>query len=148
MALLATILALAAPSLSRSLHQRNLEQEAARLLALTEYGRDEAVSQGVPMVIWVDPESRRFGVKAKAGFTDDSRREKEYALNADLHFEPMTGTITKDRVVNAAEFAPDGTLDPASAASVRIGDRFKSTVTLARTTDGWGYEIVKEGTTR
>ena len=54
MALLCVILGVAAPSLSRSMRQRNLTQEAARLLAATEYARDEAISRGVPMAVWID----------------------------------------------------------------------------------------------
>src|ERR1051325_1837454 len=68
MALLATLMALAAPSLSRSMRQRNLSQEATRFVALTESARDEAVSQGVPMVVWIDPVGGRFGMGPKTGY--------------------------------------------------------------------------------
>ena len=37
MTLLAIVAALSVPSLSRSMRQRNLDEEATRLLALTEY---------------------------------------------------------------------------------------------------------------
>ncbi len=143
MALLATIMALTAPSLSRSMHSRNLAHEATRFLALTEYGRNEAVSQGVPMLIWIDPDQARYGLQAKAGYADAMRREREYSLNADVHFEGVTGGKSGN-VIHAIEFAPDGALEPASTAAVRLADRFDSAMLINRTADGWGYEIVKE----
>ena len=61
MALLAIVAALSVPSMSRSIRSRNVSGEAARFVAATEYGRDEAVSQGVPMIVWIDSAAQRFG---------------------------------------------------------------------------------------
>ena len=143
MALLAVVTAIAVPSLSRSLRQRNLNDEASRLLALTEYARDEAVSQGVPMNVWIDPNAQRFGVEAKAGYDGDDARTREFALNPDIHFEIDRGA-THGGVVDAMEFAPDGSAATSSIDALRLEDRFNAAVTLARTSDGWSYEIVKE----
>ena len=147
MALLATLMALAVPSLARSLRQRNLDGEAARLLALTEYGRDEAASLGIPIVVWIDRDSRSFGVDAKTGYAADGFRRREYVLNADVNFDAISNAVSgqNGRGVNAAEFEPDGTMDSSSVNSVRLVDRFKSSVSLAQTADHYGYEIVKEG---
>ena len=153
MALLVTLLALAVPSLSRSLRQRNLEQEASRLLALTEYGRDESAARGVPVTVWLNPDDGRFGAEVKKGFDADAMRPKEYTLNgADLRFDPPEGGIASSvqgHGFNVAEFAPDGTLDPASVATVRITDAARhSAISLAQTADGYGYQIVKEASTQ
>lgn len=149
MALLVVMLAVAAPSLGRSFRQRNLDQQAARMLALTEYARDEAASQGIPMIVWIDPDSRRFGVDTHTGYTANAARIKEYLLPADLTFDPIDGaqaSKTEGHGFDVAEFTPDGTLDPASAATIRIsGHNHADVATVAQTTDGYGYEIVKEG---
>lgn len=144
MALLSVLLGLAAPSLSRSLRQRNLEQEAIRLLALTEYARDEAASQGVPMVVWVDAPARRFGVKAKTGYEDSGARSKEFTLPEDLHFEATKGSVAPDGESDAAEFAPDGTLDSASVTSLRLVNRSDAAISVTQTSDASRYEIVKD----
>src|SRR4051812_32393951 len=68
MVLLTVIVGFAAPSLARSMRQRNLAGEAARFLAATEYAREEAVSQGVPMTVWINAETQRFGVEPKSGY--------------------------------------------------------------------------------
>ena len=143
MALLAIVMAIAAPSLSRSMRQRNLDGEAARLLAATEYARDEAISQGVPMTVWIDPEGRRFGIEPKEGFLGNETRIREFSVDPDIGFEIANG-VTKRGIVEAMEFAPDGTPALTNVESVVLKDRFNSVLTIAQTTDGWGYEIVKE----
>jgi type II secretion system protein H len=143
MVLLTTIMALAVPSLARSFRQRNVDQEAVRFIALTDYARDEAVSQGVPMVVWIDTAAGRFGVDPKNGYGATNTRSKDFSMNADVRFEAMQGATQQQGVVTAAEFAPDGTLDPAAVTSVRVVDRFNSAVDISQTSDGWGYEIVK-----
>jgi len=143
MMLLATVTALSLPTLSRSMRQRHLAGEAARFLALTEYARDEAISQGVPTILWIDPASGRFGVEAKAGFTGDERRAREFEVNPDVHFE-ADAVPTKNGVAKAVEFAPDGTPDESSVESLRIADRFGSALTVARTLGRDSYEILKE----
>ncbi len=143
MALLAVVAAFSAPSLARSLRQRNLDGEATRLLALTEYARDEAVSQGVPMSVWIEPKAQRMGVEPKTGYDGDETRAREFALNADIHFE-VERAATQNGVAEIMEFSPDGAPAASSIDAVKLVDRFQSQVTLARTSDGWSYEIIKE----
>ena len=143
MTLLAIVAAIAVPSLARSMRQRNLDEEATRLLALTEYGRNEAVSQGVPMVIWIDAKKQRYGIEPKAGFDSDETRAREYEMNADVQVE-IDKAAASGGVVEAMEFAPDGALVSTSVETLRLVDRFKSAISLARTADRWSYELVKE----
>jgi len=142
MALLTVVVGFAAPSLSRSMRQRNLGGEAARFIAATEYARDEAVSQGVPMTVWIDPAAQRFGVEAKSGYDSALSRDREFDMNPDTHFE-VTGGQRKNNVIEAVEFGPEGSPTAASIDSVQFVDRFNSVVSVARTTDGWSYEILK-----
>ena len=144
MALLATFLALSAPSLKRSFRQRGLEQEATQLLAATEYARDEAVSQGVPMSVWIDPASGSFGVQAVDGFAGDASREKMWFLNKDIHFDSVAADMDQGGHSVVAQFDPEGDLDPESVSSLRIANASDAGVILSQTEDGWGYEIVKE----
>src|SRR5688572_7408500 len=87
MALLAMLLAFAAPSLSRSIRDRHLKQEATRFVALTEYARTEAVSQGVPMIVWIDSQARRFGVQPKTAYGGDTTRDREFQLGSEVRVE-------------------------------------------------------------
>ena len=111
---------------------------------MTEYARDEAISQGVPISLWIDPETKRFGVEAKTGFPTDKTREREFFLDTDIHFDLDDNTKTQDGLVIAAEFDPDGTPADTSMDSIRLVDRSDSAIALERTDNDWGYEIVKE----
>lgn len=141
MAILAGILAISAPSLSRSFRQRNLEQEGTRFVALTEYARNEAVSQGVPVVIWIDPEAGRFGCGPRTGFTGVNRRE--FKLGSDARFE-LDNLGFGQSASEVIEFAPDGVPEPSSLDTVRLAGPSNSVVLIAKTESGWGYELVKE----
>jgi type IV fimbrial biogenesis protein FimT len=143
MALLAVVAAISMPSLGRSMRERNLNDEAARFVALTEYARSEAVSQGVPMTVWIDPQTQRFGAEAATGFEGEESRAKEFVLNADVRFE-VERTATRNGLTDLVEFTPDGAPDTTSIDTLRLADRFGAARTISRTSDGWSYEIVKE----
>ena len=102
----------------------------------------------MPVLVWVNPETRRFGADVRAGFTDSALHAKEYTLPADFSFDPVAGaqaSRTSGHGFDVAEFEPDGTMNPASVAAVRIANRQRTNgVSIAQTTDGYGYEIVKE----
>jgi Tfp pilus assembly protein FimT len=142
MVVLTVLLALVAPTLSSSFRGRNLDQAGAQLLALTEYGRDEAISQGVPMDVWLNPASGQYGVTAKAGYPGDATRDKQYTLDSDLHFDSAGAAVaTAGQQLNLAEFEPDGTLDPSSLPSMRIVGHAQASISVAQTSNGYGYEL-------
>ncbi len=143
MALLVLLLALIAPSLSNSLRQHNLEQAAAQWLALTEYARDEAVSQSVPMTVWINPVNGQYGASPQAGYPASAGRSRDYHLAENLHFAQSNSIATADGIFTAALFAPDGTLDTSSISGINILDRGNHSITVAQRTDGDGYEIVQ-----
>ena len=66
-------------------------------------------------------------------------------MNADVQVE-IDKAAPSGGVVEAMEFAPDGALASSSVENLRLVDRFKSAISLARTADRWSYELVKEET--
>ncbi len=161
MALLVVFLAISAPTIARSFTRNELNQEATRLLALTEYSRNEAVSQGVPMEVWIDSQSRSYGVQGASRTGGASRtesasrtggqsekaglsREKTYRLAPGMRFDLGQAPVGRNGLVILTELAPDGTPDVSSLQSVKILDRNNAAITLRLTPDGWGYEIGNE----
>ncbi|MEA3188694.1 MAG: hypothetical protein QOD99_2524 [Chthoniobacter sp.] len=140
MTLLTIVMAIAAPMLSHSLRGRHLKEEATRFLALTEYGRDEAISQGVPMIVWADPTAGQFGVQPKPGFVGVDGRAREHTLNSDVHFDTADGTLVQ-KAANLIEFAPDGAPEAVNIENVKLADRYGATTVIVKSADGWGYEI-------
>ncbi len=97
MALLAVVLSVSAPSLARFFRGRSLDSEALRLLALTRYAQSRAVSEGVPMALWIDEQNGRYGLQVEHTYTnraeDEDDRAVEYNVDEKLTLElaPVTG---------------------------------------------------------
>src|ERR1043165_7901245 len=72
MAILSIVLAVAAPSLSNFFRGRSLDSEARRFVALTRYGQSRAVSEGVPMVLWLDSSARAYGLEQEISYSTTS----------------------------------------------------------------------------
>jgi type IV fimbrial biogenesis protein FimT len=144
MAILAVVMALSAPSLSRSLRERALEQEAARFQALTLFARNEAVSEGVAMAIWIDPGAKRYGLEPKSDYGGNSLR-RDYGMDPDVEVEVVSANRVGTNPKHAIGFTPSGVPDTQSAEAIRLTDRFGSTRLIQRREDLAGYQIVKEG---
>jgi Tfp pilus assembly protein FimT len=143
MALMAIVMAFSAPMLSRSMRERHLVDEAGRFLALTEYARQEAISQGVPMVIWADSETGHYGLKPQAGFANAEVRLREFALDPDVSLK-VADTDSSGGAVDIMEFSPEGVSEISSAASVLFSDRFEAALSVERNAAGIGYKLARE----
>lgn len=145
LALLAVVVALAAPSLSPFFRGRALEEEARRLLALTRYARSEAVSRCVPMEVWIDCETSEYGVAAQAGYAfEDTKEPIQFRLDKNLSFvvdqQDLDETLTA-RIV----YQPDGAMDDENPEKLVIQDSARGeALGIVRTENGLAYEIVRE----
>ena len=93
MALLLIVIGVALPSLKRFFHGRNLDSEARRFLSLTRYGQSRAVSEGVPMVLWIDTRRGAYGLQQQAGYTDGDSNAVRFALAEELRVEVQTPAV-------------------------------------------------------
>lgn len=119
LAVLAIVLGVAAPSLARFFHGRKVEEEARRFLALTRYGQSRAVAEGMPMILWMDPENRRYGLEAEVTFGEPDPQARVYEMDQSLRLEvdlPQTTGIGLDGILTARRpdrrlvirFTPEG----------------------------------------
>lgn len=119
MAMLAIVVSLAAPSLARFFRGRGLDAEVKRFLALTRYGQDRAVSEGIPMLLWIDEEQRRYGLEPDMSYLEEDITVLEFGLASNLVMEVEqprisvlasqwkgTGQIPVSR--RTIRFTPDG----------------------------------------
>ena len=144
MAILAIVMALSAPALSRSMRERALEQETARLHALTLFARNEAVSEGAAMAIWIDPSRQRYGMQPASDYGGQVIH-RDYSINPDIQVELIgERNVRADR--RAMEFTPGGLPSLNSAEAIRLSDRTGASRLISRREDGAGYEIIEEVT--
>jgi Tfp pilus assembly protein FimT len=130
MALLMIVLAVSAPQLQRFFKGRNLDSEARRFLSLTVYGHSRAISEGVPMMHWMNPRQGTYGLRAASGYVDVDTKAVEFSLDKNLRMEvtqPFQSTtlqpILSDRMIGSLpsiRFTPDGFIADGSPAEVLI----------------------------
>lgn len=87
MSLMLIILSLIGPSLSGFFRGRTMDSEARRFLALTRYAQARAVSEGIPMILWIDSQRRQFGVESEYTYAGVDEQSREFALSEDLEIE-------------------------------------------------------------
>ena len=134
MALLIIAVAGVAPRLSAFFSGRTLDSEAQRFLALTRYGQSQAVSEGVTMILWMDPGTGAYGLRRQEGFVSSntislvpnvnqlvSAKDTvvSFQLSDKLRFKLDQGTAGS-KPANQIQFAPDGSIDEESPQTVVI----------------------------
>src|SRR5512135_3490059 len=98
MALLTVVISLTAPRLSRFFHGRTLDSEARRLMALTRSGQSRAVSEGLPMDLWVNADKGEFGLEAEPSYETSDPKAVEFTLDSGLKIEVVQRMVTAPTV--------------------------------------------------
>jgi prepilin-type N-terminal cleavage/methylation domain-containing protein len=154
LALLAISAAMIASNMSGFFRGRALNYEARRMLSLTHYGQSLAVSEGVPIVLWINPKDSTYGVTVQSTFNDPDpgTHPVTYTAEASLSLEtPLpdaTDTSEQDdeklglpEGVAAIRFNPDGFIDESSVHKVTIRQGTEAALDLVATDNHIGYEI-------
>ena len=143
MAILVIVIGVALPSLKNFFRGRNIESESRRLLELTRYGQSRAVSEGVPMVLWINARDGTYGLNEQAGYTDGDTRAVSYNVDKDLSISVVQGKMKK--VIRGAYpsiyFLPEGVVGANSLEAVCLQDEKGQPVWLVESASGLGYEI-------
>jgi len=155
MTLLVIAVSITAPALSRSFRARTLDSEMRRLLSLTRQGQSRAVSEGVPMELWIDSRQSTFGLEAEPSFEANDPREVSLTLEPEMQIEALN-TIGSRNASNSdvgivrksnhpslprIRFLPDGSIEETSPQSIRLTGRDGSTRLLTISRNRMGYEI-------
>lgn len=142
MALLATVLALVSPSLARFFRGRDIEEEAKRFLALTRFARNEAISQSIPMTLWMNTDTRQYGLRPAPGYTNPEFKPLEYDLakNLQFYFENPVKNENKETTIT---FLPDGSVGEPSQGAVEIRSERDpdEQILIARSRNGLEYRV-------
>jgi type II secretion system protein H len=155
MALLAIILGISAPSLSRFFRSRSLDSEAKRFMALTRHAQSRAVSEGVPMVLWLETEQRIYGLNADKSFVEEDPQAEQFTLDDALQVEVLrySGALTalqtnrfRNEKLDAGNlyimrFNPDGFVSLGSPEAVVFRQGENEELWVAQSRNRLNYEI-------
>ncbi len=160
MALLVVVASLVTPTLAKFFTGRALDSEVRRFVALTHFAQNRAVSEGVPMQLWIDSRNGSYGLNQDKSYGDNDPKAVVCQLSEGLKIDTMktrattvlaksqTGRILNGQVGQAAGklpmicFSPDGTIRTSlSVAGVSFQDGVEQPVWLGPTANDLGYEI-------
>ena len=148
LALLVVITSIAAPAMSRFVRGRAIGSEARRLSALMHGAQARAVSEGMPMMLWVDEKAGNYGVAAETSGQNGDPKAEQVALDSTLVIAVVntsTGVQTKFNNLPAIKFLADGTVDESSPQTLKLTDSDGSSRWLKETRLRNGYEVNDTG---
>lgn len=163
MAILAIAVSITAPALANFFRGRILDSEARRLLGLTRQGQSRAVSEGVPMDLWLDTPNNAYGLEAEPSYED--RDTKAVSINMDSDLQLQVSTVRSTLPVSTSTFGssmssgvpapeisthpglprirflPDGSVSETSPESVELQHRDGKSLWLKLSRNRLSYEI-------
>jgi len=141
--LLTVTASLIAPALSNFMRGRALDSETRRLLSLTHAAQSRAVSEGMPMVLWMNTTQGSYGMEREASPENSDPKALEFSVDGNVQLVVMnTAKVgTTVRKLPAIRFLPDGSIDENSPPTLRLGDTTGAMLWLIQTRNRMGYEI-------
>jgi type II secretion system protein H len=144
LALLVIITSIAVPSMSRFIRGRALDSESERLMALTHMAQSRAVSEGMPMMLWINAPQGEYGLSAETSGKNGDPQAEDMTLDGTLTMAVMNagpGRQTAFKNLPAIRFLPDGTIDENSPQIVQLMDADGFGRRLIELPTRTGYEI-------
>jgi len=143
MTLLVITTALVAPSLMNFFRGRTLDSEAQQLLSLTHAGQSRAVSEGEPVLLWVDAKRNAYGLEEETPPAGGDSKAVTLQLDDSVRVQVENATSTSITMGNlpAIRFLPGGTIDENSLQSLRLTDANGNALWLVESANHTGYEI-------
>lgn len=121
MVILSTVLAMAAPSLRGFFGSRKTHDEAAQLLALTQFARSQAISEGIIYRLNFDTTERTYWLTSqRAGVFEELKTEFGYVFTFPNDITVELEDVDKDEDEMFFAFTPQGTV---TAGTIRLIDR-------------------------
>ena len=144
LALLAIIASITLPRMSGFIRGRALDSEARRIFALMHAAQSRAVSEGAPMLVWLDEKGGTYGLQAETSGQGGDTKAEELSVDSTLQLAVQNIGLGSPVMFNnlpAIKFLADGTVDENSPQTVQLQDSagFARRLVLGKTR--MGYEI-------
>jgi type II secretion system protein H len=144
LALLVIMTALVVPRMSGFIRGRALDAEARRMMSLMHATQGRAVSEGMPMMLWLDQKAGTYGAEAETSGQNGDPKAEELTVDSTLQLALLkagTGTQTTFKNFPAIRFLPDGTVDEGSPQTLKLTDSAGFSRWLVEAGNRQGYEI-------
>ena len=148
LALLVVITSITVPAMAKFIRGRALDSEARRLAALMHAAQSRAVSEGAPMMLWVDEKAGGYGLEAETSGQNGDAKAEDLTVDSTLQISVLniaTGAQTMFKNLPAIKFLADGTVDENSPQTLKLTDSDGFGGWLTETPFRTGYEINDTG---
>lgn len=149
MGILSAVVVVSAPSLSRFFYGQALGDEVRRFLTLTEYAKSQAVSTGIPYMLWIEPATGSYGLQKESGFEIETNTDEHdypeigFQVDDEIKIELLPTRTTNNGMVYIY-FKPDGTIDQQDIQLIRFTRDEKDTRYIERAPFGMRFQITDE----
>ena len=143
MTLLVIMASFMAPALANFFHGRALDSEARQLLALAHAGQARAVSEGMPMLLWVDVKQNAYGLQEETPPQGGDPKAEAFTLDTGLQISVKSDANTPLTTGNlpAIRFLPDGSIDENSPQTLCVTDASGSALWLVESRNRMSYDV-------
>jgi len=144
LALLSIVAALVSPVLSGFIRGRGLDSEARRLVAVAHAGQSRAVSEGMPMLLWVNEKQNTYGLESETPPNGGDPKAQDFTGDENVRIAvPATAGTAPMTFHNlpAIRFLPDGTVDEDSPRTLQLTGTGGGELWLIQSRNRLGYEI-------
>ncbi|CAN5232449.1 hypothetical protein BH09SUM1_BH09SUM1_14840 [soil metagenome] len=113
MVLLTLMAAVIAPQLSGFVKGRKSEEESRRFLALTGFAREEAISRGQRLALWIAADGASYGLRVADATKDEPTDIVNFTCESNLTITPVQNedTVVAEEGETTLIFWPDGAVD-------------------------------------
>jgi type II secretion system protein H len=163
LALLAIAVSIVTPRLSGFASGRAFDSETRRLLALTHAARSRAISEGHPIVLWIDTTAGTYGLRRDGPVSNVDTNALEFAIAPGIEIvfdtpDALVGQTATSRrpqvpplpnavsvgplqILPGIRMMPDGSVDESSPQSIRITNADGTALWLVQGSDRRHYEL-------
>jgi type II secretion system protein H len=143
LALLVIITSMAVPHMASFIRGRALDSEARRLMAVMHVAQSRAVSEGMPMMLWMDEKGGSYGYQAETSGQNGDPKAEKMNLDSTLGLSVSTTATAPVTFQNlpAIKFLADGTIDENSPQTLKLVDADGFSRTFQENSYHTGYEV-------
>jgi type II secretion system protein H len=145
MVLLLVAVSMMAPNLSGFIRGRSLDSEARRMMALMHAAQSRAISEGMPVIFWVNGKLGQYGVTEETPAAASGDPNAEVVSAADnLQISVLNAGVNATTTFHnlpAIRFLADGSVDEDSPQTLRITSADGGSLWLAEMKSRTGYEV-------
>jgi Tfp pilus assembly protein FimT len=154
MTMMIIAMAVVFPSMEGFARGRNLDNEARQFLSLTRYGQSRAISEGIPVELWINPCQETYGLQALPSYTESQTNPMVFPLDktVQIAFSAPPTVLTRSNywtqpsghagALTKIRFQPDGFISDTSPENIFFREQGgPGEIWIAETPTHLRYEI-------